>query len=77
MTSRFYRTDPTDPEAPVVLDEYRGIRPGDRVIYTGSMQLDEELVVDELVRLDADFVTAVLGGGTWEVSADNLRRAEA
>lgn len=37
-SSQFYRTDPADPDAPVVLAEYTGphhgtIRPGDLVVY--------------------------------------------
>lgn len=31
--TEFYLTDPHDPEAPVRLDEYHGLRPGDQVVY--------------------------------------------
>jgi hypothetical protein len=31
--SAFYETDPDDPDAPVVIHEYRGLRPGMRVEY--------------------------------------------
>jgi hypothetical protein len=59
--SKFWTTDPTDPEAPVVLAEYNGLRPGMHVRYqnpawqqpdgsyrTGGM--DPPLVISELVR---------------------------
>jgi hypothetical protein len=55
-------TDPDDPEAPVVIDEYNGLRPGAHVVYqnpawrqpdgsykTGGM--DPPLVITELVRM--------------------------
>lgn len=74
--SRFYATDPTNPDAPVVLAGYRGLRPGDRVTYTGSVPMtDEPVTVTELVRFgQSDYVSAVLADGEWEVCADNLKR---
>ena len=59
--SRYYDTDPGDPEAPVALGEYHGIHPSDHVVYenpawrqpdgsyrTGGM--DPPLVVDAIHR---------------------------
>jgi hypothetical protein len=31
--SDYYQTNPDDPEARVVLQEYNGLHPGDRVVY--------------------------------------------
>jgi hypothetical protein len=65
LPSRFYRADPADPDAPLVLTAYLGpyhglIRPGDRVVYEnpywrqadGSYKtggMDGPLVITELV----------------------------
>ena len=81
--SQFYETDPDDPEAPTLLDEYNGLKPGDHVLYqveewrqpdgtykTGGM--DPPLVITELVHLGDEFVTAIINNGEWEVNADNL-----
>ena len=83
--SRFYETDPDDPDAPVELDEYNGLRPGMRVLYqnpawrmpdgtfkTGGM--DPPLVIDEILRFPTEIplVQAVVNGGEWECNADNL-----
>jgi hypothetical protein len=77
--SRFYRTDPLDPDAPVVQAFHYGphgrIRPGDRVEYTGPLPLVQqarELIVAELIAF-GDLVSAILNDGEYEVSADNLR----
>jgi hypothetical protein len=83
--SRFYETDPTDPDAPRELPEYRGLRPGMSVRYenpawrqpdgmfkTGGM--DGPLMISEIIDF-ADCVTAILNDGEWEVNADNLVEA--
>jgi hypothetical protein len=74
--SRFYRTDPLDPDAPVVQLFHYGphgrIRPGDRVEYTGPLPLSGPLIVAELIAF-GDLVSAILNDGEYEVSADNLR----
>lgn len=77
MTSSFYETNPDDPEAPVVLSEYRGLVPGMPVRYTATPPLSGPLVIAELVRFPGamtcpSFVQAVLNGGEYEVNADNL-----
>ena len=75
--SRFYRTDPDDPDAPVVLDRYdcgHGvIRPGDSVEYVNpsAPPLPGPLVITELLAFGTD-VLAILNGGEYETSADNL-----
>jgi hypothetical protein len=86
--SKFYVTDPEDPEAPVVLAEYNGkhhgvTRPGDTVEYDdpgapwlGSPAPDGvPLIVTEIIDFGGGFPPqAILNDGAWEVSADNLRR---
>jgi hypothetical protein len=60
--SKYWITDPDDPEAPVVIEEYNGLHPGMHVVYqnpawrqpdgsykTGGM--DPPLVITELVRM--------------------------
>lgn len=76
----FYVNDPTDPEAPVVLDDYRGLKPGDRVVYTGPVGLAGTFVVEQLIRIfpgtdNYGTVQAILNGGAYEVNADNLEVA--
>jgi hypothetical protein len=79
--SQFYETDPSDPDAPVVLDEWHDLRPGMAVRYTGPIPLHGPLVIWELVRFSGDgteagWVTAVLNNGEYEVDAANLRPTE-
>ena len=75
---RFYVSDPKDPDAPVLLSEYHGIRPGDRVTATSITPAAGPLVVDEIYEFrdngHGGWVTAILNDGQWETSADNLRR---
>lgn len=81
--SEFYVTDPADPEAPRVLQEYTGpchgtIRPGDEVVYDNPsfpLPLPGPLTVTELIDLGGGPVQAILNNGTYEVTARNLRRA--
>ena len=82
--SGYYHTDPTDPEAPVELTEYNGLRPGMRVIYTnpafqqpdGTYKpagMDPPLILTALYRMgDSGYTEAIVNGGEWEVNADNL-----
>lgn len=88
--TEWYHTDVDDPEAPVELLVYKGMRAGDFVVYenpawrredgtyaTGGM--DGTLVVSALFRFPADvaggdYVEAILNEGEWQVNADNLRR---
>lgn len=75
--SKFYRTDPNDPDAPVVLDEYRGLRPGSPVEYVNPASaiepLPQPLVITQLVLFPSpDYVSAILNDGEYEVNADNL-----
>src|SRR5262245_27062813 len=60
--SRYYETDPRDPDAPHVLDEYRGLRSGMRVRHTRPPDLDGPLTIDEIVTFDGDdgFTSAIL-----------------
>jgi hypothetical protein len=78
--SRFYITDAADPEAPVELTEYNGLRPGVEVVYDNPAlpPLPRPLVVTELIRFHPDTddpggVSAILNEGEYEVNADNLR----
>src|SRR5262249_17455803 len=76
--SQFWQTDATDPEAPVVLSEWQGLRPGMAVVYVGPMPLtDDPLTITELVRLPEVAVLAPRNGGDWEVDAATLRPAPA
>jgi len=81
--SQYYDTESEDEDRPVLLQEYRGLKPGDRVVYQNPSWLqpdgtyktagmDPPLVITELVSLGADFVTAIINEGEWEVNADNL-----
>lgn len=81
--SGYYVTDPADPDAPVLLEEYRGYRPGDRVAcdIAGILPLPGPLTVDEIYCFTdcgeyGDVVTVILSGGQWEVNGDSLRRLE-
>lgn len=76
--SRFYACDASDPDAPVLLGSYRGLRAGMAVEYVNprAPSLPGSLIVTEIVRLAADHVTAILNDGQWEVNADNLVRLE-
>lgn len=76
----WYITDPQDPEAPVRLEEYRGLREGMSVVYHNP---HSTLTLDGPLRLDAVYefptirgvtmVQAVLNDGEYEVNANNLR----
>jgi hypothetical protein len=76
----WYDTDPDDPEAPVRLTEYNGLRDGMAVRYRNPhsrVQLTGPLTVSAIYRFkDADgqvvMVQAILNEGEYEVSADNL-----
>jgi len=81
--SQYYDTESEDDDGPVLLDMYNGLKPGDHVVYQNPSWLqsdgtyktagmDPPLVITELVRLGADFVTAIINEGEWEVNADNL-----
>lgn len=79
--SRYYETNAADPSAPVVLDLFGGIRPGDRVEYVGPVPLSNGvLVVEELLAWEGGVPAAVLSEdgrlGVFEVDAVNLRRVE-
>ena len=77
----FYVTNPADPDAPVVLDEYHGIRPGDQVTDEGPVAplLTGPLTVAAIYEFRDNgrggWVTAILNDGEYEVSADHLRLA--
>jgi hypothetical protein len=79
--SAYYMTDTSDPDAPVLLEEYRGYRPGDRVVDESPHRpLPGPLTVDEIYCFRdcgtfGDVVTVILNGGQWEVSGDSLRPA--
>lgn len=47
--SRFYYTNRDDPDAPVVLDDYDGLRPGARVVHVGPLPLPGVFTLIELV----------------------------
>jgi len=72
--SKYYVTNPDDPDAPIVLTEYDGIRPGDVVRYVGPVPLmAAPLIVSELIRWPQDdLCCAILNDGEFEVNADNL-----
>jgi len=84
--SQFFHIDPDDPQGPRMLNEYKGIRPGDEVVYRArpalkSLRTDDRLVVTELVEFGENkaqgqwaWVLAVLNDGEFEVDADNLRK---
>ena len=86
MTDPYYILDPDDPEAPVKLDEYSGLRPGMQVIYINNanpkLTLPGPLVLTALYRFPGlemrhyengdSHVQAVLNDGEYEVNADNL-----
>jgi hypothetical protein len=80
--------DTTGPDAPAVLAEHDGLKPGDTVAYenpslkepdgtywTGGMS--STLYVSELIDFGRGApVQAILNDGEWEVSAVNLRKIE-
>lgn len=74
--SRFYTTDPSDPDAPVLLQSHKGLRAGMTVEYTGPIPLDGPLVITELLSWSRVGLThnvqAILNDGEYEVDADNL-----
>jgi hypothetical protein len=81
---RFYRANPKDPDAPVLLDHYKDLRPGLMVVYDNprmaGARLPGPLVVTELWEMQLSHsrrrsITAILNDGEWEVSADNLKPA--
>ena len=79
--SRFYETDAEDPLAPVLLDEWNGLKPGMTVRYIGDIPLPYHLVVTELVEFPATdtepgWVTAILNDGDWELNASQLREVK-
>jgi len=72
--SRFYETNPNDPDAPVLIEEHDGMCIGDVVRYIGPVPLMvHPLVVTEFIRWPGDeLVSAILNDGEFEVNADNL-----
>jgi hypothetical protein len=79
--SRFFTTDSSDPLAPVLLEEWRGLRPGMAVVYVGRDDMPTaNLTIAEIVEFPGDgfesgWVTAILNDGEYEVDASNLRAA--
>lgn len=71
MRSGYYATDPTDPDAPVVLAVHCGMSPGALVRYTATPALPGPLTVSELLDW-GDHVMAILNDGEYEVDAANL-----
>jgi len=76
-----YRADPDDPDAPIPCSRYSAgygvIEPGSRVEYVNpelppGAQLGGPHTVTEMWIFGAETL-AVLDGGEWECSADNLR----
>jgi hypothetical protein len=79
----FYVTDPSNPSAPVFLDEWHGIRVGDQVRDAGPVApLEGEFTVSAIYWFKAvggasgSWVTVILDGGALEISAENLRRVD-
>lgn len=70
--SRFYNTDPNDPDAPVLLDEWEGLRPGVAVRYEGTHALEGPFVVTEILHWDDLSTTVILNDGEYECEARNL-----
>jgi len=78
---RFYRADPRDPDAPVLLAHFDGphgrIAPGDRVTYDGPPPaLPGEHTVTEIWSFAPDWTAVILNDGELEVTAWHLRRVE-
>jgi hypothetical protein len=78
--SKWVRTDPGDPEAPRELAEYTTpagdvLRPGIQAAYYGPIPLPGEhwRRIEALIDYGIPPVQAILDGGEYEVSADNLR----
>jgi hypothetical protein len=77
----YYTTDSADPDAPVLLEEYNGIKPEDEVTDHGPVApLQGRLTVKAIYQFTYDgqggWVTAILkgdDGSTYEVNADHLR----
>jgi hypothetical protein len=78
----YYVTDPADPDAPVALEEYNGIKPGDRVRYENPEApwlppLLGSLTVSAIYQFidngHGGWLTAILNDGEYEVDATNLR----
>jgi hypothetical protein len=77
----FYVLDPADPEAPVLLDEWHGIRTGDTVRDAGPVApLDGEFTVTAIYAFTGTghggWVSVILDGGALEISAEHLRRVD-
>jgi hypothetical protein len=75
----YYTTDPTDPYAPVKLEEYRGIRVGDSVVYWNPPPKGP-LTVSAFYTFYGgalgDYTVVILNDGLYECSADNVRKEE-
>jgi len=75
----YYNTDPNDPEAPVLLERYNGLSPGDAVEYVNDRwpggAISGPLVLTALYDWPEHGVSAILNDGEWEVDAVNLRKA--
>jgi hypothetical protein len=84
---KWYDTDPDDPEAPIRLTEYNGLKDGMRVRYENphaGHQLEGPLTVSALFSFEKRFapgkdepgrvlmVQAILNDGEYECNADNL-----
>ncbi len=75
----YYETNPADPDAPVLLSEYKGIKPGDSVAYgnPGTPPIPGPLTVAAIYQFTDNghggWVAAVLNDGVYEVNADHLR----
>ena len=70
--SRFYATDAKDPQAPVVMDEFDGLRPGMSVRYVGPRTLEGTFVVTEIIHWADHATTVILNDGKYEVDHSNL-----
>jgi len=77
----YYVTNSADPDAPVELNEYNGLKPGDRVRYENpaGKPLRGPLVLSALYQFGDKYqgawVAAILNDGKYEVDAANLRPA--
>lgn len=79
--SKWYRTDPSDPDAPVEVTRYPGtdIRRGCTVMYTGPVPLPGLHTVEAIHCFPGEGAQppawlAILDGGKYEVDPANLRR---
>jgi len=89
--SGFYRADPSDPDAPVRLDEHEGMRPGDTVEYRNpalAFGLTAPMKLLELWRFaqvpgddEPEHTQAIVDvqgeDSPYEINADNLRKVAA